>query len=159
MRKIEYVLVKVVEPLILGGVKLVSDRKAFGIELTYEINYYKKIVKIGKFVIFKPFPYKSEKRTYLRPLKVKWSAERGRLPKNHWGTKTHPLCGVDFWWEIKRDRGYRSSPKLIEQIKDHALIKRLRAATIKDEKRLKELDFDPKKFHFINNNQKSNQNE
>ena len=153
MKKVIYTLDKVVEPMIIGDIKLVTDRKAFGIELTYTVDQYKLLFKIGRLKIFRPFPYRSEKKIYVRPLKIHWSAERGRLPKNHWGKKTHPLCGVDFWWEIKHVKGYTTSTVtvLVEQIKDRVLIKRLRAATIVDERRLKELDFDPKKFRFINN--------
>ena len=128
MDKIEYVLKKEVNPILKdGGTKLVSDRGAFGIELSYQVNRYKVLFTIGKFKICSPVAHATEWKIYLRPLKKFWSEERGRLPKHEWGQKTHPLCGIVFWWEIKYDRGQSSVPMLIEQMTDHALIKRLRA--------------------------------
>ena len=157
MKKLEYKLQQVVEPVINGNV-LVGDKGAFGITLTYEVSHYTVWFTIGKFNICNPFAYKVENKTYLRPLKKFWSTERERLPKNYWGMKSHPLCGVAFWWEVTGVYGYNHVPKLKEQVKNHLLIKRLRAATLKDETELKKLGFDPKNFHFYQQSN-SNQNE
>ena len=159
MKKIEYNLLKVVQPILNGNV-LVSDRGTFGITLTYEVNYYKVWIISQKFNLKIPniIPYKTEIKTYLRPLKNFWSDGRERLPKNYWGMKTHPLCGVVFWWEIRSDYGCNKIPKLKEQVKSHDLIKRLRSATLQDEIQLKKLNFNPKKFHFYQQS-KTNQNE
>ena len=143
MKKLEYVLREVEEPLISGN-HLMSDRGLKGITLTYEVNHFKRMLKIGKLNIFSPIAYKSEIRTYFRPLKQTWAAERGRLPKNYWGKKSHPLCGVGFWWKMK---SWLGDDMFDEQVKDHELIKRLRAATI-NEKEQQKKSFNPKRFYF-----------
>jgi len=147
MIKLNYKLIKLVEPIINGNV-LVADNGTFGITLAYEVNYHKVWFILGKLNICNPIAYKVETKKYLRPLKKFWSIERERLPKNYWGTKSHPLCGIGFWWDITDGYGYNSAPILKEQIEDHLLIKRLRAATLQDETQLKKLGFDPKNFNI-----------
>jgi len=153
MRKLIYELKSVIKPNICGDI-LIDDYGAFGIKLTYKVSYYRVWFILSGKEVFRLFPYKTTRKIYLRPLKSFWSENRGRLPKNKWGRKTQPLCSEIFWWEVKGEYGYIKPPLLVEEVKDHTLIQRLRAATLKDKAAIKRLSFNPHEFIIFVNQSK-----